>query len=92
MRTRQITDRTEIEAIISKCQWCHMAMVGPGNQPYVIPMNYGYREGVIYLHGAQKGKKIDSFKAPDGPGKKDAEIAYQKGECERSFTWLKANA
>jgi hypothetical protein len=44
-----------------------------------------------WLALAKKGKKIDSFKAPDGPGKKDAEIAYQKGECERSFAWLKAN-
>lgn len=45
-----------------------------------------------WLGMAKRGHKIDSFKAPDGPGKKDAEIAYQKGECERSFTWLRANA
>ncbi len=44
-----------------------------------------------WLAMAKRGKKIDSFKAPDGPGKKDAEIAYQKGECERSFAWLRAN-
>jgi sugar phosphate isomerase/epimerase len=55
----------------------------------------GHRDSDMYkawLDLAKKGKKIDSFKAPDGPGKKDAEIAYQKAECERSFTWLKANA
>lgn len=45
-----------------------------------------------WLDMAKRGKKIDSFKAPDGPGKKDAEIAYQKGEAERSFAWLRANA
>jgi 3-oxoisoapionate decarboxylase len=45
-----------------------------------------------WLDMAKRGKKIDSFKAPDGPGKKDAEIAYQKGEFERSITWLRANA
>ncbi len=45
-----------------------------------------------WLDMAKRGKKIDSFKAPDGPGKKDAEIAYQKGEAERSFDWLRANA
>jgi sugar phosphate isomerase/epimerase len=45
-----------------------------------------------WLAMAKRGKKIDSFKAPDGPGKKDAEIAYQKAECERSFAWLRANA
>ena len=54
----------------------------------------GHRDSDMFkawLELAKKGKKIDSFKAPDGPGKKDAEIAYQKGECERSFAWLKAN-
>ncbi|MEZ5385411.1 MAG: hypothetical protein R3F13_07850 [Prosthecobacter sp.] len=41
---------------------------------------------------AKRCHKIDSFKAPAGPGKKDAEIAYQKGQAERSFDWLRANA
>jgi hypothetical protein len=62
MRTHAITDRKEIEAIISKCQWCHVAMVDQENRPYVIPMNFGFKDGVIYLHGAQHGKKIDILK------------------------------
>jgi sugar phosphate isomerase/epimerase len=45
-----------------------------------------------WLGMAKRGKKIPSFKAPDGPGKKDAEIAYQKAEVERSFDWLRAHA
>lgn len=55
----------------------------------------GHRDSDMFkawLAMAKRGKKLDSFKAPDGPGKKDAEIAYQKGECERSFAWLKSNA
>lgn len=59
MRIRAITEKKEIEEIIGKCQWCHMAMSDPEGNPYVIPMNFGYRDGIIYLHGAQKGKKID---------------------------------
>lgn len=38
---------------------------------------------------SKRGHKLDPFKAPDGPGKKDAEIAYQKAELERSLTWLR---
>lgn len=45
-----------------------------------------------FLGFAKKGKEIPSFKAPEGAGKKDAEIAYQKGEFERSIAWLRANA
>ncbi|HCN78658.1 MAG TPA: sugar phosphate isomerase/epimerase [Verrucomicrobiales bacterium] len=40
---------------------------------------------------SKKGREIPSFKAPDGPGKKDAEIAYQKSEFERSIAWLNSN-
>ncbi len=44
-----------------------------------------------FLNFAKKGKAIPGFKAPEGAGKKEAEIAYQKGELERSMAWLKAN-
>jgi nitroimidazol reductase NimA-like FMN-containing flavoprotein (pyridoxamine 5'-phosphate oxidase superfamily) len=33
-------------------------MSDPDGNPYVIPMNFGYHDGILYLHGAQKGKKI----------------------------------
>jgi nitroimidazol reductase NimA-like FMN-containing flavoprotein (pyridoxamine 5'-phosphate oxidase superfamily) len=59
MRARAITDNKEIVEIIQRCQWCHLAMAEPGGNPYVLPMNFGFRDGVIYLHGAQHGKKID---------------------------------
>ncbi len=26
--------------------------------PYVLPMNFGYEEGIIYLHSAQEGHSI----------------------------------
>ncbi len=54
----------------------------------------GHRDTPMYkawLGMAERGKKIDSFKAPEGAAKKEAEIAYQKGEAERSFAWLRGN-
>ena len=58
MRHRFITDRSEMEAIIRKCQVCHIAMVDPDGLPYLLPFNFGYEDGVIFLHSARKGKKI----------------------------------
>jgi sugar phosphate isomerase/epimerase len=55
----------------------------------------GYRDTAAFkgwVEFTKKGKPIPSFKAPDGPGKKDAEIAYQKGELERSTQWLREKA
>lgn len=39
---------------------------------------------------AKKGHEIPSFKAPEGEGKKAAEIAYHQGELARSTAWLQA--
>ena len=30
-----------------------------GDKPYVIPMNFGYKDKTIYFHGAPEGQKID---------------------------------
>jgi len=54
----------------------------------------GHRDTAAFkswLEMTKKGRAIPVFKAPDGLGKKDAEIAYQKGELERSAAWLRAN-
>jgi nitroimidazol reductase NimA-like FMN-containing flavoprotein (pyridoxamine 5'-phosphate oxidase superfamily) len=59
MRARAIIDKKELEEVIGRCQVCHLAMVDPDGKPYVIPLNFGYRDGVVYLHGAKHGKKID---------------------------------
>jgi hypothetical protein len=32
------------------------------NRPYILPFNYGYHEGFIYIHCANEGKKIDLIK------------------------------
>ena len=58
LETREIKDFAEIEEIINIAQVCHLGMVN-GGQPYVLPMNFGYENKTIYLHGAPEGKKND---------------------------------
>lgn len=48
--------------IIEKCQVCHVSMVDQHGMPYVVPMNFGFADEVIYLHSAQTGKIIDILK------------------------------
>ena len=65
-RERQITDEGQITAILDAAQVLHLGMA-VDNEPYVVPMNYGYtRENgklVLYLHSALKGKKLDMIQA-----------------------------
>jgi hypothetical protein len=59
MKSRIVELRAAIDEIIHKCIVCHVAMVDTENKPYVLPFNFGYRDGIIYLHSAPEGKKID---------------------------------
>lgn len=58
MRYRVLTERSEIEGIIQKCQVCHIAMVEPDGKPYLLPFNFGYENGILYFHSGRSGKKI----------------------------------
>ena len=58
MRTKFTENRAEIEKVIHDSDVCYVGMVD-GNEPYVIPMNFGYKDNVIYFHSAPKGRKID---------------------------------
>ena len=62
MRRRPITAEAEILEILTRARWCHLAMIDTEGNPYVIPMNFGFLDGIIYLHGAGHGKKIDCLR------------------------------
>lgn len=62
MANRMTSDRKIIQKIIDKCEACYVGMVDQQGKPYVLPFNFGYEEGIIFLHSAQQGKKIDILK------------------------------
>ncbi len=57
-KDKEITNPELITEIIENNFICRIAL-SENNQPYIIPMNYGYRINTIYLHCAPKGKKLD---------------------------------
>ena len=62
MKTIAITDPAEIEDIIRKCPYCMVGITDLQGNPYVIPMNFAYRDGVIYLHSGPDGSKLEMVK------------------------------
>ncbi|MDW5564189.1 MAG: pyridoxamine 5'-phosphate oxidase family protein [Methanomassiliicoccus sp.] len=58
LREKEITDRYEIEELLTKVNVCRMGLCD-GSMPYVVPTTFGYRNGVIYLHSSKHGRKID---------------------------------
>lgn len=61
-REREITDVNKILEILDNAKVLHLGLVD-GDEPYVVPMNYGYvyedEKLTIYLHGARRGRKLD---------------------------------
>ena len=64
-RELQITDENQIRSILDTAKVLHLGLC-VDNEPYVVPMNYGYslEEGrlVIYLHSALQGKTLDMIR------------------------------
>ena len=65
-RERQITDQNQIMDILDTAKVLHLGLA-VNNEPYVVPMNYGYtmENGnlILYLHSAVQGKKLDMIRA-----------------------------
>jgi nitroimidazol reductase NimA-like FMN-containing flavoprotein (pyridoxamine 5'-phosphate oxidase superfamily) len=65
-RERQVTDPAQIRRILDTARVLHLGLA-VDNEPYVVPLNYGYimedDKLVIYLHSAQRGKKLDMLRA-----------------------------
>ena len=65
-RERQVTDPEQILHILDTAKVLNLGLCR-NDEPYVVPMNYGYtmEEGklTLYLHSAVKGKKLDMVQA-----------------------------
>ncbi len=88
MQTLNHTDLDVIEAIIRKCNICFIGVVDPDHKPYVLPMNYGYKNKVIYLHSAPEGRLIDIIENNNNiciTFSTDNELVFQHPEVACSY-------
>ena len=58
MKTKILADRAEMEAVIARCPYCLVGLTDDEGAPYVIPMNFAYADGIIYLHSGPEGSKV----------------------------------
>ena len=65
-REKLVTDMDEIVKILDNSKVVHVGMID-GDEPYVVPMNYGYtlEDGklTLWLHCAKRGRKLDVLRA-----------------------------
>ena len=64
-KDKEVTSREWMMDVLEKGVWLELAMSGKDGWSYVVPLNYGFGEGFIIVHGAREGKKIDLLKEND---------------------------
>ncbi len=57
-KDKEITDKTLMEDILNRSELVRLAMVD-GGEPYVVTLNYVYKDNALYIHSAPEGRKID---------------------------------
>lgn len=86
---RAITDPAELESILREAVVCRMGLCD-GEVPYVVPMNYGYRDGRVFLHSATEGRKIEILRKNPNvclEFEKDVELIPAEAACSFSMKY-----
>ncbi len=59
---KEIRSRAEIDAIIRAADVCRLALARD-NEPYLVPVSFGYDGAALFFHTAPRGRKIDFIEA-----------------------------
>lgn len=56
----EVTDTHEIETFLGECDYGVLSLIS-GNEPYGVAVNFAYRDGKFYFHGAIAGRKAEAI-------------------------------
>ena len=59
---KEITDLATIHGIVRDCQVCRVGLA-VDDEPYVVPVSFGFDGESVYVHTALHGRKIDMMTA-----------------------------
>ncbi|MBU1003953.1 MAG: pyridoxamine 5'-phosphate oxidase family protein [Proteobacteria bacterium] len=83
---REITDPDELLHVLERAKILRLGMCA-GNEPYVVPMNYGLGENCLFLHSSPRGKKADMLRAnPRVCFEMETDVALIEGDAPCGFT------
>ncbi len=62
MKAIHTQEQDKAEEIIAQCKICYVGFADTDGTPYVLPMNFGYNDGNIYLHSGPEGSHLEILK------------------------------
>jgi len=86
LSNNEIKNIEEIYQIIEKCDVIRIG-ISVNNRPYIVPLNFGFKDNVFYFHGAQEGRKIEMIREnPNVCFEMDTDH-HLVGESDRACDW-----
>ena len=55
---KELTDPAALADVLERGRVLHLGM-SDGGEPYVVPVDYGFAEGAVFVHSALQGHKLD---------------------------------
>jgi len=82
---KEIEDQNVIHKILSESMLCRIGLFDV-EYPYVVPVNYGFKNNTLFVHCAPHGKKIDLIRK-NNKVCFEIEASYKIVEDEKSCNW-----
>ena len=82
---KEIKDIKIIESILQEADHCVIALYD-NDSPYVVPMNFGFKNNNLYLHSSKEGRKIEILKV-NNKVSFGVEIKTKLVKSERPCNW-----
>ncbi len=60
-REKEVTDIAVMESMLQEAETMRLAFCD-GDEPYIVPVSFGYQDGAIFVHSAREGRKLDLIK------------------------------
>lgn len=82
-RSKQELKVAETVSLLQSATSGVLAVQGDDGYPYAVPMSFAYEDGVVYLHSARTGHKVDAIAAD---GRVSFAIIAQDDVVQDTFT------
>ena len=60
-KDKEVKDKDIIKSALNRAVVCRLGLT-ENDMPYIVPMNFGYKDNCLYFHSAPIGKKIEIIK------------------------------
>ena len=88
-KDKEVVEFAEIEQIVRKSLVCRLALAEK-NQPYIVPLCFGFKNSALYFHSAPEGRKIEILRKNNKVCFEfdlDHEVVSDKEACKRGVKY-----